>query len=349
MTIIGAIIACVALSLSTIAPNIETLMLSYGVVGGIGFGMIYLPAIVSVGYYFTTKRAFATGVAVCGSGVGTFLFAPIVQAILSVTSWQNTLLILATLVLCCGFVGLLMKPLEIHASAVVDENYGRCDGEDEEEDGAIPGRKPLLQRIAEEKRRRLLAHSNSQFLLMMQQNESQVDVNDAQFNELKARLMLNNEPGVHSTLYLDQLFGRSHAQTSSPGTTPTPSMTPSIGPSVTNSVMTLERHQLSPIIERKFPESDDQNLSGDNSAEALNQLTVTTVIEVNPNKHKLQDIFSHLKSSQTSEENEDEGDAGPEEQDDENFEDVEFDDFRSLKSETPTNTDTPQKSSKFEF
>ena len=183
----------------------------------------------------------------------------------------------------------------------------------------------------------------------MQQNESQVDVNDAQFNELKARLMLNNEPGVHSTLYLDQLFGRHHAHASSPGTTPTPSMTPSIGPSVTNSVMTLERHQLSPIIERKFPESDDQNLSGDNSAEALNQLTVTTVIEVNPNKHKLQDIFSHLKSSQTSEENEDEGDDNANEEhdgDEENFEDVEFDDFRSLKSETPTTAETPQKSSK---
>ena len=117
-------------------------MVTYGVVGGIGFGMIYLPAIVSVGYYFTTKRAFATGVAVCGSGVGTFLFAPIVQSILSVTSWQNAFLILAALVLCCGVVGLLMKPLEIHASAVVDESFGQNDVEDEEEDGGIPGRKP---------------------------------------------------------------------------------------------------------------------------------------------------------------------------------------------------------------
>jgi len=35
---------------------------------GVGFGFIYLPAIVTVGYYFETKRAFATGIAVCGSG-----------------------------------------------------------------------------------------------------------------------------------------------------------------------------------------------------------------------------------------------------------------------------------------
>lgn len=35
---------------------------------GLGFGMIYLPSIVSVGYYFERRRALATGVALCGSG-----------------------------------------------------------------------------------------------------------------------------------------------------------------------------------------------------------------------------------------------------------------------------------------
>ena len=40
---------------------------------GIGFGFIYLPAIVIVSQYFEAKRALATGIAVSGSGVGTFL------------------------------------------------------------------------------------------------------------------------------------------------------------------------------------------------------------------------------------------------------------------------------------
>lgn len=34
----------------------------------IGFGMIYLPSVVCVGYYFERRRAFATGISVCGSG-----------------------------------------------------------------------------------------------------------------------------------------------------------------------------------------------------------------------------------------------------------------------------------------
>jgi len=36
---------------------------------GVGFGLIYLPAVVCVGYYFESKRALATGIAVCGSGI----------------------------------------------------------------------------------------------------------------------------------------------------------------------------------------------------------------------------------------------------------------------------------------
>ena len=35
---------------------------------GMGFGLMYLPSIVIVGYYFDKKRAFATGLATCGSG-----------------------------------------------------------------------------------------------------------------------------------------------------------------------------------------------------------------------------------------------------------------------------------------
>ena len=44
----------------------------YGVIGGLGFGMVFLPAIVCVGIYFESKRALATGIAVCGAGLETF-------------------------------------------------------------------------------------------------------------------------------------------------------------------------------------------------------------------------------------------------------------------------------------
>lgn len=74
--------------------------------------MIYLPSIVSVGYYFERKRAFATGIAVCGSGIGTFVFPPLCTYLLNIYGWKNTMYILAGIVLNGVVCGSLMRPLE---------------------------------------------------------------------------------------------------------------------------------------------------------------------------------------------------------------------------------------------
>ena len=67
------------MALPVAATTIVVLYFTIGVLTGLGFGLIYLPAIVSVSIYFEKKRAFATGIAVCGSGLGTFIFAPLTK------------------------------------------------------------------------------------------------------------------------------------------------------------------------------------------------------------------------------------------------------------------------------
>ena len=79
VTIAGAILASSGMALSAAADSIVILYFTVGVLTGLGFGLIYLPAIVSVSIYFEKKRAFATGIAVCGSGLGTFIFAPLTK------------------------------------------------------------------------------------------------------------------------------------------------------------------------------------------------------------------------------------------------------------------------------
>lgn len=69
-TIIGAVIASFGFFISFFVRNIFMLYFSIGVVAGIGFGLIYVPAIVSVGFYFEKRRSLAMGIAVCGSGLG---------------------------------------------------------------------------------------------------------------------------------------------------------------------------------------------------------------------------------------------------------------------------------------
>jgi len=62
---------------------------------GIGFGLVYVPAVIAVGFYFERWRALATGIAVCGSGIGTFLMAPLSTLLISTYGWRGALLIQA--------------------------------------------------------------------------------------------------------------------------------------------------------------------------------------------------------------------------------------------------------------
>ena len=94
------------------SPNIPVLMITYGIMGGIGLGMIYLPAIVSVGFYFERRRALATGISVCGSGVGAFVMAPLVSWLVEAHDWKAANLVLGGICLTCVLFGGLMRPLE---------------------------------------------------------------------------------------------------------------------------------------------------------------------------------------------------------------------------------------------
>jgi len=118
---VGGIVAWLAISLSTLSPSVPVLMLTYGVLGGFGLGLIYLPAIICVGFYFESRRALATGISVCGSGVGTFLFAPIANHLISVSTWQTSNLIFGAICLLCILCGATMRPLQVEVEQAGEE------------------------------------------------------------------------------------------------------------------------------------------------------------------------------------------------------------------------------------
>lgn len=112
VTIAGAILAGVCLVISAFAQNVLTLIFTVGVGTGFGFGLIYLPAIVSVTTYFEKYRSLATGIAVCGSGFGTFIFAPFTEYLIGEFGWRGATLILAGIVFNCIIFGAMFRPLE---------------------------------------------------------------------------------------------------------------------------------------------------------------------------------------------------------------------------------------------
>ncbi|XP_069115284.1 monocarboxylate transporter 12-like isoform X2 [Argopecten irradians] len=111
VTVAGSIVSAIGFILSIFSPNIELLVITYGIIGGIGFCMMFIPAIIVVGLYFDKKRALATGIATSGSGLGTFGYAYLTDALLSSYGWRGTILILAGIVLNVVVCGLVFRPL----------------------------------------------------------------------------------------------------------------------------------------------------------------------------------------------------------------------------------------------
>ncbi|KAG4067169.1 hypothetical protein HA402_000160 [Bradysia odoriphaga] len=112
VTIVGAILAGVCIIASSFAQNVLTLIFTIGIGTGFGLGLIYLPAIVSVTMYFEKYRSLATGIAVCGAGFGTFIFAPLTETLISNYSWRHAMLIIAGIVFTCILFGALFRPLK---------------------------------------------------------------------------------------------------------------------------------------------------------------------------------------------------------------------------------------------
>lgn len=112
VTIVGAVLASLGMVASAFARNVVTLYFTIGIGTGLGFGLIYLPAIVSVTCYFEKYRSLATGIAVCGSGLGTFIFAPFTEWLVSKFGWRGAMLIIGALVMNCVIFGILFRPLE---------------------------------------------------------------------------------------------------------------------------------------------------------------------------------------------------------------------------------------------
>lgn len=111
VTILGSILATIGFAVSTQANHVEVLFLTFGILAGFGLSLCYVASVVIVAYYFDKRRSFATGLAVCGSGIGTSIFAPLTQHLIDEYSWRGATLILGGLLLNLAVCGALMRDL----------------------------------------------------------------------------------------------------------------------------------------------------------------------------------------------------------------------------------------------
>lgn len=105
MTIAGGIVSAIGFILSYYSKSIVTMYITFGIISGTGLGVIFVTSVVSVTYWFDERRTLAVGLASCGVGMGTFVFAPITLYSISEYGWRGTVLLLSGSFLnmcCCG-------------------------------------------------------------------------------------------------------------------------------------------------------------------------------------------------------------------------------------------------------
>ena len=94
-------------------PSPMVLHLSIGGMTGLGFGLMYLPAMDIVKLYFDTNLGLANGIAAAGSGFGQFVMAPIISLAEAHLGLDGTFLLLAGVVSCSLVFGLMYSAPQV--------------------------------------------------------------------------------------------------------------------------------------------------------------------------------------------------------------------------------------------
>ncbi|KAB0793466.1 hypothetical protein PPYR_13086 [Photinus pyralis] len=126
MTIIGGIVSAFGFVLSSYAQSITMMYITFGFIAGLGLGLCYVTAVVSVAYWFDKKRSLAVGLGACGTGIGTFVYAPMTQHFIAEYGWRGTTLLLAGTFLNMCVCGALMR--EPEWLAVEEQNKAHSTG-----------------------------------------------------------------------------------------------------------------------------------------------------------------------------------------------------------------------------
>lgn len=127
---VGAIVLALGLLLSSLVEVYWQLVLSYGLVAGLGITILGLgPQAGLVSRWFVKKRGLALGIAFAGTGLGTLILTPGVQGLIQLADWRRTYQVLAVLVL--ALIPLIVFFLRLNPSSLGLKPEGGRDSDDD--------------------------------------------------------------------------------------------------------------------------------------------------------------------------------------------------------------------------
>ncbi|XP_060789374.1 monocarboxylate transporter 9a [Neoarius graeffei] len=126
VTIFSGVMVAGGLMLSAFAPNIIFLVFSYGIVVGLGCGLVYAATLTTICQYFDKRRGLALGIVTTGISVGSFVYASMQNKLIEQYGLDGCLLIVGALALnliaCAG----PMRPLNLPGYYIKQKAALKC-------------------------------------------------------------------------------------------------------------------------------------------------------------------------------------------------------------------------------
>ena len=133
VTFVGSLLCFCGIALSSFAPNVETLFLTFGLLTGLGIGMSTTPGIILVARYFDKRRGIANALClsgtfyaemitkiqalffmILGTAAGSLCLPFLIETLVHTYAFSGTLLILGGCMLHISVSAALYRPLAIH-------------------------------------------------------------------------------------------------------------------------------------------------------------------------------------------------------------------------------------------
>jgi OFA family oxalate/formate antiporter-like MFS transporter len=106
----GAVLAGGGYMLSSLAGSLPHLLITYGLIAGLGNAAGYIAAVSTGLKWFPDKRGLASGIVVGGYGLGALVFAPMATHMIAIAGWRVSFTILgASFLAIIGICSLVLK------------------------------------------------------------------------------------------------------------------------------------------------------------------------------------------------------------------------------------------------
>jgi MFS family permease len=108
VALFGTLVSTVSFGIAFASTNVNILIVTYGLLGGTGLGLLYTPANIVCTFHFERKQAVAIALANSGAGIGIVAIAFITNFINENYGWKGAILFFAIICPLTGFLAIML-------------------------------------------------------------------------------------------------------------------------------------------------------------------------------------------------------------------------------------------------